>query len=269
MGNALLEAVQLAIAHESGPSAQYRCAIAVMAKASIAGTTKTRRVPPLTFEEAALLNTQFLRDAADNILTAANSAPISGWMAYAPAGAEEFFPSNLPASIGLIETVATTLGECLHRIAATLFDAGNGAVCLLNSDSPTLPPAYLVTADTVLAAPGDRIVIGPASDGGYYLIGMKSLHVDLFDGMDWSTDRVLSQTMAKAEKLGLSVVSLPGWYDVDDAQSLRTLVGEVLEGKPFEEARICLCLMLPLMRGIRSPSGRLPATVISMRPWSP
>jgi glycosyltransferase A (GT-A) superfamily protein (DUF2064 family) len=115
MGNALLEAVQLAIAHESGPSAQYRCAIAVMAKASIAGTTKTRLVPPLTFEEAALLNTQFLRDAADNILTAANSAPISGWMAYAPAGAEEFFRSNLPASIGLIETVATIVIDMLSR----------------------------------------------------------------------------------------------------------------------------------------------------------
>jgi uncharacterized protein len=219
-----------------GPE-QSTCAIAVMAKASIAGTTKTRLIPPLTPDEAAQLNTQFLRDAADNILTAANSANISGWMAYAPAGSEQFFRSHLPADIGLIETVAPTLGECLHKTAADLFGAGHGAVCLLNSDSPTLPPAYLVTAATALAAPGDRVVIGPAVDGGYYLIGMKCLHAGLFEGIAWSTDQVLSQTMAKAGRLGLDVVSLPSWYDVDDLESLRTLAGEVLGGVPFEEGR--------------------------------
>jgi uncharacterized protein len=238
MGNASLEAVQSAITHGSVPRAQSGCAIAVMAKASIAGTTKTRLIPPLTPDEAALLNTQFLRDCADNILTAANSANISGWMAYAPAGSEHFFRSHLPANIGLIEMVAPTLGECLHKTVTALFGAGHGAVCLLNSDSPTLPPAYLVTAATVLAAPGERVVIGPAVDGGYYLIGMKRLHSRLFENIAWSTDQVLSQTMVRAEEVGLEVVCLPTWYDVDNAESLRTLAREVLGGVPFEEGRM-------------------------------
>jgi rSAM/selenodomain-associated transferase 1 len=212
------------------------CAIAVMAKASVAGTTKTRLVPPLTEAEAAGLNTAFLRDAADNILAAANLASIRGWMAFSPAGAEPFFRTHLPASIGLIETVAPTLGECLHHAAATLLRAGHGAVCLVNSDSPTLPMGYLVTAATVLAAPGDRIVLGPSTDGGYYLIGLKRPHADLFEDIAWSTDQVLAQTLARAGALGLSVVHLPAWYDVDDADTLRLLVREVLDGRPFRDA---------------------------------
>jgi hypothetical protein len=212
------------------------CAFAVMAKASTPGRTKTRLVPPLTEDEAAELNTVFLRDVADNILAAAAFTGIRGWMAFSPAGAESFFRAHLPESIGLIETVAPTLGECLHHAAATLLRAGHGAVCLVNSDSPTLPVAHLVTAATALAAPGDRIVLGPSTDGGYYLIGMKRLHPRLFEDISWSTDRVLSQTLARAADLDLPVVSLPAWYDVDDAQTLRTLVGEVLDGQPFRGA---------------------------------
>ena len=209
------------------------CAFAVMAKASIAGKTKTRLVPPLTEDEAAKLNTVFLRDAADNILSAAMFASIRGWMAFSPAGAESFFRTHLPESIGLIESVAPTLGECLHNVASALLRAGHGAVCLVNSDSPTLPVGYLVTAATALAAPGDRIVLGPSTDGGYYLIGMKRPHPGLFDDISWSTDQVLSQTLARAADLGLPVVSLPAWYDVDDAVTLQTLIGEVLDGQPF------------------------------------
>ena len=76
------------------------CAIAVMAKASIPGRTKTRLIPPLTPVQAADLNTAFLRDVADNLLAAATLANISAWMAYAPAGSRDFFTGNLPAGIG-------------------------------------------------------------------------------------------------------------------------------------------------------------------------
>jgi rSAM/selenodomain-associated transferase 1 len=212
------------------------CAIAVMAKASVPGKTKTRLVPPLTEDEAAKLNTVFLRDAADHILSAAMFAGIRGWMAFSPARAESFFRSHLPESIGLIETVAPTLGECLQHAAATLLRAGHGAVCLVNADSPTLPVGYLVAAATALAAPGDRVVLGPSTDGGYYLIGMKRPHAGLFEDIAWSTDQVLSQTLARAAALGVCVVQLPTWYDVDDAETLQLLVQEVLDGKPFRDA---------------------------------
>jgi uncharacterized protein len=209
------------------------CAIAVMAKASIAGRTKTRLTPPLTHEQAADLNTAFLRDVADNLLAAAALANINPWMAYAPAGSRDFFARNLPDGIGLVETVAPDFGACLFRAAASLLTAGHESVCLLNSDSPTLPTGYLVAAATALAAPGDRVVVGPATDGGYYLIGIKQPHQRLFQDVDWSTERVFGQTLARAEELGLAVVVLPSWYDVDCEDALRVLIGELIESRPF------------------------------------
>ena len=106
-------------------------------------------------------------------------------------------------------------------------------MCLLNSDSPTLPTAYLMAAATALAAPGDRIVLGPSTDGGYYLLGLKRPHRRLFEDVDWSTERVSAQTLARAEELGLAVHQLPSWYDVDDLHALRLLVGELFEDRRF------------------------------------
>ena len=223
----------IAMQESAGREVPASCAVAVMAKASVAGRSKTRLVPPLSAEEAAELNTAFLRDAADNLLAASALANISGWMAYAPAGSEAFFGSNLPPGIGLVETVAPDLGACLLRAADTLLGKGHSAACLVNSDSPTLPVGYIVAAATALAAPGDRVVLGPATDGGYYLIGMKHSHRALFRDIDWSTERVLRQTLARADALGLAVVMLPSWYDVDDALSLRRVLGELFEDKPF------------------------------------
>lgn len=209
------------------------CAIAVMAKASIPGQTKTRLVPPLTAEQAANLNTSFLRDVADSLISASALANIEGFMAFAPAGSAGFFRSILPERIGLLETEAPDFGECLFYAAATLLDDGHGTVCLLNSDSPTLPTAYLMAAAAALAVPGDRIVLGPSTDGGYYLLGLKRPHRRLFEDIDWSTERVSAQTLGRAEELGLAVHQLPSWYDVDDLGALRLLVGELFEDRPF------------------------------------
>jgi uncharacterized protein len=209
------------------------CAIAVMAKASIPGRAKTRLVPPLTPVEAANLNTSFLRDAADSLLSASALANITGFMAFAPAGSAGFFRDILPERIGLLETVAPSFGDCLFHAAATLLDAGHDAVCLLNSDSPTLPTAYLMAAATALAAPGDRVVLGPSTDGGYYLLGLKRPHRRLFEDIDWSTERVSAQTLARAGELDLAVHQLPSWYDVDDPAALSVLVGELFEDRRF------------------------------------
>jgi rSAM/selenodomain-associated transferase 1 len=209
------------------------CAIAVMAKASIPGRCKTRLVPPLTPEEAAGLNTAFLRDIADNLMSASVHANIAPVMAFAPAGSASFFRETLPAEIGLLETVAPTFGECLRHAAVSLLEAGHDAVCLLNADSPTLPTAYLTAAATALAAPGDRIVLGPSTDGGYYLIGLKRAHRRLFEDIDWSTDRVSAQTLARAWELGIPVHHLPSWYDVDDLAALSMLMGELIDNHRF------------------------------------
>lgn len=213
--------------------AHTRCAIAVMAKASVPGRVKTRLMPPLNADQAAALNTSFLRDVADNLISASTLANIAGYMAYAPAGSASFFREIMPEQIGLLETVAPTFGDCLFYAAHTLLDAGYDAVCLLNSDSPTLPAAYITAAATTLAAPGDRIVIGPSTDGGYYLLGLKQPHRRLFQDVDWSTEKVCGQTLVRARELGLPVHQLPSWYDVDDVHTLRVLVGELFEDHRF------------------------------------
>ena len=87
---------------------------------------------------------------------------------------------------------------------------------MLNSDSPTLPTALLSETAEALARPGDRAVLGPSSDGGYYLLGLKTAHRRLFEDIAWSTERVAEQTLERAREIGLEVYRLPVWYDVDD-----------------------------------------------------
>ena len=207
------------------------CAVAIMAKASIVGTVKTRLVPPLTPEEAAELNTCCLADIAANIVAAAESAPIRGFAAYHPWGSEEFFENLLPDGFELLPPREPTLGRSLFHAASDLFAAGFGSVCLVNGDSPTLPTDLLVAAARHLQQPGERVVLGPAADGGYYLIGMKRVHPRLFEEIDWSTERVYGQTIVRAGEIELPVAALAEWYDVDDEASLRLLARELLCGQ--------------------------------------
>src|SRR5262249_49233158 len=86
----------------------------------------------------------------------------------------------------------------------------------------------VVQAARQLQQPGDRVVLGPAADGGYYLIGLRRLHQRLFEDVDWSTERVYRQTIMRAHEIGLPVTALAEWYDVDDEVSLRLLARELL-----------------------------------------
>ncbi len=218
------------------PTAPAECAIAVMAKASHPGRTKTRLVPPLSFDEAAAFNTVFLKDIAANLAAAGVVTPIASYMAYGPPGSAPFFQQNLPEA-GLIEVWFPNFGDCLFATIAELLARGHGSAVVLNSDSPTLPTALLIETAQVLAQPGDRAVLGPADDGGYYLLGLKQAHRRMFDEIDWSTERVAGQTLARAREIGLPVHVLPTWYDVDDAAALRCLTGELLESRPFDPTR--------------------------------
>ena len=210
------------------------CGVAIMAKASAPGRTKTRLVPPLTFEQAAALNTAFLQDVAGNLLLAGSYALIAGYVAFAPAGTEEFFHGTLPSDIGLIDASLPNLGDCLLRTIEEIFARGHASAVVLNSDSPTLPTALLVEAAAALAPPGERAVLGPSTDGGYYLLGLKTAHRHLFEEITWGTERVAAQTLERARELKLEVHMLPPWYDVDDEEGLRRLHRELTGARAGE-----------------------------------
>jgi len=211
----------------------HSCGIAFMAKASAPGRAKTRLVPPLTFDEAADLNTAFLQDVGENLVAAgeqvraAQNAAIVGYAAFGPPGSTDFFRRILPTSIGLIEAWLPNFGDCLFHTIGEILCRGHQSAVVLNSDSPTLPTALLVETAEVLARPGDRAVLGPSTDGGYYLLGLKHAHARMFEDIAWSTERVAEQTLARAGEIGLDLHRLPPWYDVDDVDALKRLDAEL------------------------------------------
>jgi uncharacterized protein len=224
------------------------CALAVMTKAPKAGRVKTRLVPPLTPDEAAELNKCFLRDTAATISnvcsgglrpptaakerfhSGAHGAPqqCRGIAVYTPVGAESAYTDILPAGFSLLPQRGDEFGERLHFAVEDLFKCGFDSVCLIDSDSPTVPAESFAEAVELLSTGKDRVVLGPTDDGGYYLIGLKKLHGELFEQIDWSTERVLNQTIERATESALEIKLLSTGYDVDDASDLRRLCDELL-----------------------------------------
>ncbi len=202
------------------------CALALMAKVPFAGAVKTRLTPPLTSEEAATLSMCFLRDMTTSVASLSGGRT-KGVLMYTPAGAETSLYGLLPNGFKLLAQRGETLGDRLASAAAELLNEGFRSVCLINSDSPTLPGEILITAASLLAQEGDRVVLGPSQDGGYYLIGLKNVHSRLFDRIAWSTAEVLAHTVERAAEIGLEVEMLPLWYDVDDGATLNQLCEEL------------------------------------------
>jgi len=231
MSGSITHRSSMSIQRQRDHGASAACAMAVMGKASTPGRTKTRLVPPLSAERAAQLNTAFLQDIVGNLQRAGRQTEIAPYVAYGPAGSEPFFRTCLPATLPLIECSLPHFGDCLDRAITHLLQQGHAAACVLNADSPTLPTRLLVQAARALAQPKAGVVIGPSTDGGYYLLGVTSAHRRLFEEIDWSTSRVFEQTLQRAAELGLSVTVLESWYDVDDAAGLRQLQADLADDR--------------------------------------
>ncbi len=209
-----------------------RCALAVMAKAPRPGKVKTRLSPPLTLAQTAALNVCFLMDTTENLAALALTLPCAGLISYTPVGEEALFEGILPPAFALVAQRGDGFGERLHAAAEDILGCGYFAVCLIDSDSPTVPADAYAQAVAELAKPGDRIVLGPSHDGGYYLIGLKRAHRELFERISWSTAAVCAETIERVRAAGLELVLLPTWYDVDDAATLDILSNELLGGIP-------------------------------------
>ena len=226
------------------------CAIAVMAKAPRPGHSKTRLSPPLTHDEARDMSAAFLRDITENIRLASQQADIAGYVAYAPAGLETLFDGILADGTELLLADGTGampegvegFGRSLLHATRALFARGHSAVCVLNSDSPTLPTSCLIQAAQNLPAGSDRVVLGPAEDGGYYLLGTTVLHERLYAGIAWSTERVAAQTRAAAAAAGLPAHELLPWYDVDDRAALGRLIADLDAGTGYGAPATAACV---------------------------
>lgn len=197
-----------------------RYAIAVMARAPEAGQTKTRLVPPLSYARAAELYRCLL---LDKLLQVAGLPGIDPYLAYTPLEARRSMLGLLPETFTLIPQAGSNLGDRLHRLSAILLERGHPAVILIDSDSPTLPTPYLLDAVAQLRNETTDLVLGPAEDGGYYLIGLKRPCRTLFDDIPWSSAAVLAETLHRAAAQRLQVATLPPWFDVDTPEDLTRL----------------------------------------------
>lgn len=202
-------------------------AIGIICKAPQPGHSKTRLATAIGEVAASELSACFLRDVAAAIEAVPDVLGRRGYGVYAPAGTEQIMQRLLPAGFGLLLQAGDDLGHVLLGATRALLEAGHDCVLLVNGDSPTLPTHLLVQAVESLREPGDRMVLGPASDGGYYLIGLKHPHKHLFMEIAWGTESVARSTCERAAEIGLATSLLPEWYDVDDIETLRWLQEEL------------------------------------------
>jgi uncharacterized protein len=206
-------------------------ALGIICKTPRSGVSKTRLVGPIDPDDVARLSGAFIRDVAAAIEAVPEAVGHKDYAVYAPAGSEDELRQIVPNAFELLLQADTDLGVVLLAATQALLARGHDCAILINADSPTLPVSLPLAAIAALRASGDRVVLGPAIDGGYYLIGLKRAHGLLFEGIPWSTSRVLSRTVERAGALNLPVCLLPEWYDVDDAETFAILEAE-LAGRP-------------------------------------
>jgi len=205
-----------------------RIALCIMAKAPEAGQVKTRLCPPLSPDDAADLYRCFL---LDKIAQAREVAGAELFLAHAPAQAAAVFGALAPG-FTLLPQRGADLTARLVAVCAEIFRRGCDAAIMIDSDTPTLPTERLERAVAVMSGGGHDLVLGPSEDGGYYLIGLRRLRPELFEGMRWSTPTVLEETLRRARALGLSATTLSAWYDVDTAVDLVRLQADLAAGPP-------------------------------------
>lgn len=199
----------------------------LFAKAPIPGQVKTRLCPPLTPDEAASLHGSFVLDSLERskAATLQQKLALDRILACAPAADHVFFKIlGERHGIRLIDQIGDDLGAKMHQAASTLFGEGYRRLLIVGTDLPSLPLS--IYRDALAQLDRHPVVIGPALDGGYYLLGLTRAVPEMFDQIPWSTGEVLTATIARADAAGLSVGQLQPWRDVDTIEDLRSIIQE-------------------------------------------
>ena len=192
----------------------------LFAKAPVPGSVKTRLAATIGASRAAELHTAFVADMIEKLnafkdfadIEVHTDIPTDAW--------------NKAAVTRRLQAPGNLELKLFHALADA-FRAGRPHVIILGSDSPTLPRTHI---QRLLDAKAD-VAIGPCEDGGYYAIGCRRAHPDMFAGVEWSTGKVLEQTESALRMCGLSFERGEIWYDVDGPEDLARLIAEpVLPG---------------------------------------
>ena len=206
-----------------------RVALGVMARASSDEGGKTRLIRALGIDDGADLRRAILLDTLEAVRSIRFVDRI---LLFTPDDAHTEM-AGLGADVAhLIPQRGETLSQRIERGFADLFALGYDAAALIGSDLPTLPASHVDGGIEVLMRLPDPVVLGPAHDGGYYFIGLRRPHPELFRGVPWSTADVLAATLAIATREGLSTRLIPSWYDVDTVPDLERALGAVEASLP-------------------------------------
>jgi len=190
-----------------------------MAKAPLPGKVKTRLVPHLSPMEAAEFADCLLKDRLAE-MTAADNCDCA--LAYSPADARAVFEARCSSRFLLFPQADGDLGYRMHAIFRQKFADGFGAVIIIGTDIPDLTESVVAEGFSQLVSEDTDLVLGPARDGGYYLIGMKRPHHSLFKNMAWGTTKVLQTTTDIARKEGIRTSFLDTLQDIDTIQDVRS-----------------------------------------------
>jgi rSAM/selenodomain-associated transferase 1 len=195
-------------------------ALVIFLKYPEPGKVKTRLGAVIGYDIAAELYRIFIQKT---VTMAGSSRAEKKYIAYTPVQRRLDIAREIPSrDFDYIAQHGEDLGEKMVNAFKTVFAEGHGPVVIIGSDSPTLPVEIIDEAFLQLRTAD--LVLSPAADGGYTLIGMNVLYAELFRGIEWSSQTVLWSTVQKAEDLGLHCILLPEWYDVDDLDTLRRAI---------------------------------------------
>jgi rSAM/selenodomain-associated transferase 1 len=215
----------------SNGNQQKRRALVVVAKPAVVGEVKTRLCPPLTLPQACALYECLLLDIVTKV-EEYQTAEL--WIAFAPKG-EEYFGRIFAGKKRLLRQRGSDLGERLHHIFVDLFHIGYQQIVVTDSDSPTVPLSSIAKAYELLDGERCDVVLGPSSDGGYYLVGLKCPTEELFHRIPWSSAAVVEKSLERASELGLTAALLPLAYDIDVEADLKRLWEDLKASPELQE----------------------------------
>lgn len=208
--------------------------LVLFARVPRAGEVKTRLAASIGEEAALAMHRAFLMDSLE-LLHRASHEGIARSVWFSEAWTPDTEIAALAAGIEIGAQVEGDLGERMSSCLAELLSGRFRRVAIIGTDTPGLPVETIAQAFRALA---DRdIVLGPSTDGGYYLLGARTVIPEMFRGIEWGGPRVYADTLNLLKMLGVGPLSLPEHYDVDTVEDLKRLAGEIearkRAGEPF------------------------------------